>query len=376
MTTSVLCIVIFRFKGSVNKNKNSISCYFAVISLALSILIFLISLVAESLIQTHFKYIDYPCKDKPIQSDQNTIVFRFLSLEVITDEQRNEFCKDKTYDYYASICTKLEYTMSYLTSTIIEFCSIILCFFWYNDFRRIREKVDGELPMYDTTYLSKEQMKNVLNYREGYQVDPSDRYLRGDPSQSIQSNIVFVNNKNKISKKQNGVNKNNSNNENNFIKNLRREMQQDIESIDEESSENKDNKNDTKELKNSEDFLSVDKNSNNSNNNNNNNEENDEKKVKNYFNFTNEDNEEKNEGDENNNVNVGENKNENNENIENNDGNVSKDENNENIENNENDKNNISKDENNENIIIVDEENKDKDKSNDEKIENNDDNLI
>ena len=122
MTTSVLCIVIFRFKGSVNKNKNSISCYFAVISLALSILIFLISLVAESLIQTHFKYIDYPCKDKPIQSDQNTIVFRFLSLEVITDEQRNEFCKDKTYDYYASICTKLEYTMSYLTSSIIEIC--------------------------------------------------------------------------------------------------------------------------------------------------------------------------------------------------------------------------------------------------------------
>ena len=124
----------------------------------------------------------------PIQNDQNKIVFRFLSLEVMTDDQRNEFCKDKTNDYYASICSKLEYTMSYSTSTIIEFCSMILCFFLYNDFRRIKEKVDGELPMYDTTYISKEQMKNVLNYREGFQVDPSDRYLKADPSQSIQSN--------------------------------------------------------------------------------------------------------------------------------------------------------------------------------------------
>jgi len=261
---SSVCINIFRYKGVINKNKNLISTYFAIISLTLTIIILLMSLVAESLIQTNFKDIDYPCKDLTYKADKNTIVFRLLSLEIISDEQRTEFCKDKTLDYNAKICSNVEYTMTYLSSTVIECCTLILCFFWYNDYRRIREKVDGELPIYDNTYITQSRLQKVMNFKDGDQLDPSERYM--NQNQLVQSNIVLVKNASSRKSQQYNINRNKEKDGKNFIRDLRREMQEAIESMDEESSENKEdnNKNNKKkEVDNIEDLLYSEINSNN-----------------------------------------------------------------------------------------------------------------
>ena len=264
ITMSSVCINIFRYKGVINKNKNLISTYFAIISLTLTIIILLMSLVAESLIQTNFKDIDYPCKDLTYKADKNTIVFRLLSLEIISDEQRTEFCKDKTLDYNAKICSNVEYTMTYLSSTVIECCTLILCFFWYNDYRRIREKVDGELPIYDNTYITQSRLQKVMNFKDGDQLDPSERYM--NQNQLVQSNIVLVKNASSRKSQQYNINRNKEKDGKNFIRDLRREMQEAIESMDEESSENKEdnNKNNKKkEVDNIEDLLYSEINSNN-----------------------------------------------------------------------------------------------------------------
>ena len=394
MALSSLCINIFRCKGTINTDKNTISCYCAIISLSFCIIIFFVALVGESLIQAQFKFIDYPCKDVSYQQNSNILLLRFLSLPIETDEERIQFCKDKTADYNANICSKLEYTMSYLSSTIIEFCTLILCFFWYNDYRRIREKIDGELPIYENAYLNHEIEKNEIDYRDGLPIDPSDRYLDGNQGQSIQSNIVFVHNQNRISRKnqQDNVNKNKLDSENNFIRNLRKEMQEGIESIDEESSENKDNDkiNDSKEMKNSEDQSRSEKNSQNNNENDNiiivGSEEANEKKLQLNLNCSNEDNSESNEKKENNEndendenndiVNIGDTneKKENNNNI--NNGEIN--EKNEKIEEKSNNINKVDHKDNKvdhkDNIIFVDEGNKDETKE--EKLENNDDIFI
>ena len=260
-----ITIIIFRHKGTINKDKNNFSTYLALIGLILTIVIFLISLISESLIQTHFKDIDYPCKDLKNNNDPNVIVFRILSLEILTDAQKIEFCQNKNIDYNAKICSNLEYTMSYLTASIIEFCSLILIFFWYNDYRRIREKIDGELPIYDNRYISREFQKEY-NYNNGEEpVDPSDRYLNQNNNNLVQVNVVVVKNQKSSQRKSQPLNINNNKNNQNFIRDLRKEMQEAIESLDEESSDkNNNNKNDNNKIdnkNNEEDKNSSNKNS-------------------------------------------------------------------------------------------------------------------
>lgn len=162
----------------------------AIIGLCLTIGILLISLIAESLVQTNFKEIDYPCKDMSYNSQSTGIVMIRL-LDALTHEQKVEFCKNKNINYNANICSNLEYTMTYLSSTIIECCTLVLIFFWYNDLRRIKERIDGELPIYDSSYLNRERLEaQGINFRDIEQMEPSDRYLNQD--QLVQSRVVLV----------------------------------------------------------------------------------------------------------------------------------------------------------------------------------------
>ena len=192
----IISINIYRFQGTINKNRNSLATYFAIISLILSIVILFISLISESLVQTNFK-------EKNIKN--------------------------------------IEYTMSYFTSSIIEICSLLSIFFWYNDYRRIREKVDGELSLSDSNYLNRERIAKAIQYREGGEIgDPSDRYLNENINVNGQS-ILVKNSKNTNNyRKSQQLNLNKKGDSgNHFIRDLRKEMQEAMESLDEESSENK-----------------------------------------------------------------------------------------------------------------------------------------
>ena len=239
ITIGAVCILIFRYKNLINKDKNLFSTILAIIGLCLTIGILLISLIAESLVQTNFKDIDYPCKDISYNTQASGIVMIRL-LDALTYEQKKEFCKNKNINYNANICSNLEYTMTYLSSTIIECCTLVLIFFWYNDLRRIKEKVDGELPIYDSSYINRERLEmQGINFRDIEQIEPSDRYL--NQNQLVQSKVVLVKNNNKYQRNSQPISLNNKPSSNkNFIRDLRKEMKEAIESLEEESSENKD----------------------------------------------------------------------------------------------------------------------------------------
>ena len=194
ITISSISIVIYRFTEVINKKRNSFCLCLARICLFLSISIFIISIVSESLIQDYFYEIDYPCKS--------------------LDKSNNELCKDKSSDYNAQICSNLEYAISYISATILECCTLFLIFLCFNDLRRIKEKVDGALTLYgSSSYLSKSKYignKNI-NFKERddnknneiNEFDSVNRYFNQNQNSSNHSQVISVknnrNNKSRLS---------------------------------------------------------------------------------------------------------------------------------------------------------------------------------
>ena len=240
-----IAIIIYRFRGIINKNRNILSACLARIGLFFTLIIFLLSVIAESIIQTNFKKIDYPCKNEEYDNDD---IFNFGRI-LISDK---DFCREKGTNYYAKICSHAEYTITYLSSTINEFSAIILVFLWYNDLRRIKEKVDG---IYGSTIINKNRFKRRVNFGDmnEQQINEIDSVNKQfNKNHSIQNHVVLVKNNNKYNKqiRMSLPNINHKKNLNNFIKNIREEMKEGIDSIDEEeSSSNKDSQNQKKDIK-------------------------------------------------------------------------------------------------------------------------------
>ena len=240
---SSLSINIFRCKATINTKRNNLAKYLSIITLIICIIIITTSLITESLIQKNFKKIDFPCKDISKDDHSNQKFLRYLSKDILANEEKIEFCKNKNSDYNAKICSNLEYSISYFTSTIIEICSLLLCFFIVNDYRRIKGKLDGEFAIKTTTNINMVEDPYKNNNKKDEEGESNDRYL--NQNNLIKSNVVLVNNN--IIKTEPlvlNMNKNNENNtKNNFIKNIRKEMKDAIKSLEEESSNNKKEKN-------------------------------------------------------------------------------------------------------------------------------------
>lgn len=256
MTISSITILFYRFKKLINKKRNSMGICLARIAIILSIASFLISIITESMIQSNFNDINHPCKNYNGQI-QNEDVIYFRNIRILSDDKNKEFCKDKNNDYDTKMCSNLEYTISYLSATIIEISTLLLIFLWFNDLRRLKEKVDGILTIYGgSTYLDNDNYvgnKNI-NFKERdenknneiSEFDSVNRYFNQSQNKSIQSQVVFVKNKgNNRARLSQPINLNFKNNsKHNYISNIRKEMKEGIESIDEEESiENKDNDN-------------------------------------------------------------------------------------------------------------------------------------
>ena len=258
MTVSSMSILFYRFKKIINKKRNSRGICLARIGLFISIASFFISIIAESMIQSNFNEIDHPCKNNNNQLQNDDIIY-FRNIRILSNDKNEELCKDKNNNYDAKLCSNLEYTISYLSATIIEMCTLLLIFLWLNDLRRIREKVDSMLTLYDSSsYLSKNNYignKNI-NFKERdenhnneiNEFDSVNRYFNQHQNNSIQSQVIIIkNNKNNKARLSQSFNLNfKKNSKHNYIDNIRREMKEGIESIyEEESSENKDNDNDS-----------------------------------------------------------------------------------------------------------------------------------
>ena len=328
-----ICIIIYRKKGTINKNKNSISICFAYIGLFMSLIIFIITLVSESLIQAYFNDINHPCKEYTTQltpsKDNNAIYFRILSKnikvrnlsDIISD--KSEFCKDKDKSYNAKIVSDIEYTISYFTASFIEFSCLILCFFWFNESKRLKRKVDGAIIINRMDF--NEMAKRQSMYRGN--IDPIDSYLsRNNPNinqnSDYQSQTILVNSKKNRRNTAFNLNFSRDSGRKNFISNLRNEIKNGMEIVEEDETKNK-------EIKENKDNI-------------NNSKMNSNRKKRNSILRKSkiEDNDQKNNDSKNDNLKINNNINNNNDNKDNNENNV----NNDNKDNNDNNVNNDNKD--------------------------------
>ena len=292
ITMGALFILICRFRGIINKKRNSMCMCLARIGLFISILSFIISIITESMVQSNFYDIDHPCINYSYNNKNNTSQIYKKLNGIYSRLLDNDFCKNKDKSYNAKICEDIEYTMIYLSSTFIQFCSFLLIFLWYNDLRRIKEKIDGNLFVKGSSYLNKNRL--VVNrhksyvYRNGVRIfndgqfDSVNRYF--NQNQSIQSKIILVqnnsnnNNKQRLSQPIN-LNLFKESRKKNFIRNLREEIKKGIESIDEEedSCGNKEVENKPKQNPISNNIDNIKKDNNNDNNKIDNNNENNNK---------------------------------------------------------------------------------------------------
>ena len=310
ITINSTCILINRFRGTINKKSNSISICLVRIGLIISIISFILSLVSESMTQTYFNQIDHPCKDysssniKTTTLPYNNKVIRILS-DIITEKQKNEYCKDKSKNYNAKICSELEYTISYVTSTIMEFCTLILCFFWFNELKRLKRKVDGALVNNNNNIIINRNINAQQIYYNGEQFNPYSINRNFNQSLSFQSQVILVNN-NKKHRYSQPINLNlnfvRDSGRKNFLRNLRQEIKKGINEEDESESKEIDknsninnnelnnNKNNNNNLNNNNNINIINNNINNNNNNeniNSNNKKEIKKKKNSIFNAQN-----------------------------------------------------------------------------------------
>ena len=230
----------------------------------MSLIIFIITLVSESLIQAYFNDINHPCKEYTTQltpsKDNNAIYFRILSKNNIkvrylsdTISDKKEFCKYKDNSYNVKIVSDIEYTISYFTASFIEFICLILCFFWFNESKRLKRKIDGAIIINRMDF--NEMAKRQSMYRGN--IDPIDSYLsRNNPNinqnSDYQPQAILVNSKKNRRNTAFNLNFSRDSGRKNFISNLRNEIKNGMEIVEEDETknkeikENKDNINDSK----------------------------------------------------------------------------------------------------------------------------------
>ena len=166
ITLSSVFIIIYRFKGVINQKRNSMGICLARIGLIISFATFFITIVSESMVQSDLNTTDHPCKN--YNKDKNVVYFQ--NGRLLSTDSDNDYCKDKSNNYNAKICENIEYTISYLSSTILECCSFLLIFFWFNDLRRIKEKDSSESKENENNNRNNNDNKNKIKKEENFKV--------------------------------------------------------------------------------------------------------------------------------------------------------------------------------------------------------------
>ena len=90
---------------------------------------------------TYFYSLNHPC-----QSIKRSEVEKLLRIRILLtyEEDQEEFCIENP-DYFIDIVSTAEYIYLFASATILEIILLVLLYFWYNDYRRIKYLVDGPL---------------------------------------------------------------------------------------------------------------------------------------------------------------------------------------------------------------------------------------
>ena len=159
---TIIIIIIWRFNSTINNKRNKIASAFSSLGLILTIFCVLFTGIYENMSISHFYELDYPCKSiqsTEVKSNNKTNLILLLRRNLLTyEENKEEFCLDNP-DYNIHIITQFEYIYVLTLSSTLEVIFLVLLYFWYNDFRRIKFFVDGKL-------IDSNTKENKIQYKD------------------------------------------------------------------------------------------------------------------------------------------------------------------------------------------------------------------
>ena len=150
---SIILILSWRLKSTINNTRNFAGSAFSKIGLVSSIFCILFTGIWESLTISKFYDLNNPCRNIErtdiILNDNKTNLLNLLlrrnRRNLITyEENKEEFCIENP-NYNIDVVSIMEYLYLLISASILELILLVLLYFWYNDFRRIKYLVDGPL---------------------------------------------------------------------------------------------------------------------------------------------------------------------------------------------------------------------------------------
>ena len=151
----IILIIIWRFNSTINNKRNKIASAFSSIGLILTIFCVLFTAIYENMSISHFYELNYPCRSVESSEIKNNNKTRNL---LTYEENKEEFCLDNQ-DYNLNIVSEFEYIYVLTLSSTLEVIYLVLLYFWYNDFRRIKFLVDGKL-------IDSNTKENKIKYKD------------------------------------------------------------------------------------------------------------------------------------------------------------------------------------------------------------------
>ena len=212
LIVSIILILIWRFKTIINNTRNFAGSAFSTIGLVTSIFCILFTGIWESLTISKFYSLNHPClsvERTDIKNNNQTNLLNLLLRRnrrylLTFEENKEEFCLENPH-YNIDVVSTMEYLYLLISASIIELILLVLLYFWYNDFRRIKYLVDGPLVDSNTkeTKIKYEDKKrnynnNVMLYGQNDYVAHYDIY--GRPIFNMRkrkANVININNQNK-----------------------------------------------------------------------------------------------------------------------------------------------------------------------------------
>ena len=204
----IILILIWRYKSKINNTRNFAGSSLDIIGLILTIFAILFTGIWESFSISRFYDINNPCQSnesiKINKSNKRNLVL-FLKRYLLTyKENKEEFCLENP-NYNANIISIFEYISVFVCSSILEIILLVLLYFWFNDFRRIKFLVDGALVDSNTKESKIKYKIRKINNNNNHIIYSHNDYvvhydIYGRPIFNIKKNkikIININNNNK-----------------------------------------------------------------------------------------------------------------------------------------------------------------------------------
>ena len=196
---SIVLILIWRFKETINNKRNSAGSAFSKLGLVTTIFCLLFVGIWESMSISQFYDLNNPCQaiERSDINDYNKTNLILLLLRrnrrnlLTYEENKEEFCLDNP-DYKIEVVSTKEYIYLFVSASTIEVILLVLLYLWYNDFRRIKYLVDGKLIDSNTKENKIKYANKKINFNNNYHVKSAQKDYVGH--YDIYGRPIFNNN--------------------------------------------------------------------------------------------------------------------------------------------------------------------------------------